>query len=230
MEECIMKNSTIFRGMLIVVIIVTLTACNMNRQQGTGQQHPQDNNVRNFANNFTNTAERDLSKNNKQNNKQKSRQNHTRGTQNSHNNTTVEMSQEVAERIAAMPEVERANVLLTNRNAYIAVVVSESTRKDNDNTKQRTNQANRGGGFVEREFDVMNAPDEVSDQLKDRIAKQVQSMNPDVNNVYVSTNPDFVDRTNDFMQQVQEGRPVRGFIEEFNTMVERIFPENSGQR
>lgn len=226
-----MKNTTIFRGVLILLILVTLTACNMNRQdgQGAGQQNPQDN-VRNFAHNFTNTAKRDLNQNNNQNNTQNNR-NNARGTQTPHNNTTVEMSQEIAERIAAMPEVDRANVLLTNRNAYIAVVVSESTRKDNDNnSNQRTNRANRDGGFVEREIDVVNAPDEVYDQLKDRIAKQVQSMNPKVNNVYVSTNPDFVDRTNEFMQQVQEGRPVRGFIEEFNTMVQRIFPENSGQR
>ncbi len=62
-------------------------------------------------------------------------------------------------------------------------------------------------------------------QTEDRIAREVRAVTPDVRNVYVSTNPDFVDRINTYIDDVQQGRPVAGFVEQFNEMVRRIFPD-----
>lgn len=47
----------------------------------------------------------------------------------------------------------------------------------------------------------------------------------DINNVYISTNPDFVDLTNNYVQDVENGQPVRGFFREFGEMVDRVFPD-----
>ncbi|MDQ8738024.1 YhcN/YlaJ family sporulation lipoprotein [Paenibacillus sp. LHD-38] len=60
--------------------------------------------------------------------------------------------------------------------------------------------------------------------IEDQIAKQVRAADSDIQNVYVSTNPQFVDRINGYVDDVQQGRPVVGFVEEFNEMVARIFP------
>ncbi|MDQ6418448.1 YhcN/YlaJ family sporulation lipoprotein [Paenibacillus sp. LHD-117] len=60
--------------------------------------------------------------------------------------------------------------------------------------------------------------------IEDQIAKQVRAADSDIQNVYVSTNPQFVDRINGYVDDVQQGRPVAGFVEEFNEMVARIFP------
>lgn len=60
--------------------------------------------------------------------------------------------------------------------------------------------------------------------IEDKIAKQVRAANSDIQNVYVSTNPQFVNRINGYVDDVQQGRPVVGFVEEFNEMVARIFP------
>ncbi|MCY9666360.1 YhcN/YlaJ family sporulation lipoprotein, partial [Paenibacillus alginolyticus] len=57
-----------------------------------------------------------------------------------------------------------------------------------------------------------------------QIAPKVRETDPTIQNVYVSTNPDFIDRINAYVRDVQEGRPVAGFVEEFNEMVQRIFP------
>ena len=42
--------------------------------------------------------------------------------------------------------------------------------------------------------------------------------------MYVSSNPDFVERATNYADRIQEGEPVEGFIEEFNETIERIFP------
>ncbi len=65
---------------------------------------------------------------------------------------------------------------------------------------------------------------QLSRETEDRIAKQVRAVDPNVQNVYVSTNPDFVSRINEYVSEAQQGRPVAGFFEEFNEMVQRIFP------
>jgi YhcN/YlaJ family sporulation lipoprotein len=62
-------------------------------------------------------------------------------------------------------------------------------------------------------------------QMEDQIAQQVKATDPNIQNVYVSTNPEFVDRVNTYVADVGQGRPVAGFFEQFNEMVSRIFPK-----
>jgi YhcN/YlaJ family sporulation lipoprotein len=66
---------------------------------------------------------------------------------------------------------------------------------------------------------------QLSRQLEDQIAREVRKVRPDTLNVYVSTNPDFVDRINNYIVDVQQGRPVAGFVEQLNEMVQRLFPD-----
>lgn len=65
---------------------------------------------------------------------------------------------------------------------------------------------------------------ELSRKVEDEIAAKVRSVDPNVKNVYVSTNPEFMDRISAYVTDVQQGRPVSGFVEQFNEMVQRIFP------
>lgn len=80
----------------------------------------------------------------------------------------------------------------------------------------------RQNAYVAAAVDVNQG--QVTRDLEDQIAGEVRAENPNIKNVYVSTNPEFVDRVNKYVTDVGQGRPVSGFIEEFNTMVERIFP------
>ncbi|CAM3430065.1 YhcN/YlaJ family sporulation lipoprotein [Marinicrinis lubricantis] len=131
-----------------------------------------------------------------------------------HENTRMERADDVAKRISAMKEIDSANVLLTDNNAYVAVELSDRTGK-----RKHYSEMNR--------MDVNQ--DEMTGALKRQIARQVQQLEPDVENVYVSANPDFVDRVNGFLEQMDNGNPVRGFINEFNEMMNRIFPWNAAE-
>lgn len=215
-----MVNFKLIRIVLALTAVLTLTACNLNRpgamdpdpNNADEQQRMETNQVGPLGNNVQNgdrVGNRGLMP----------RQNQGAGNLKMHRNTRVEMSEEIAEQVADLSEVARANVLLTDENAYIAVVLANNAEQQ---TEKNVNKRNRADGMNR----MFNQTDEVTDQIKDKIANEVKSVNPDVNNVFVSANPDFMERMNGFVDQVQDGRPIRGFINEFNTLVERIFPTN----
>jgi YhcN/YlaJ family sporulation lipoprotein len=120
-----------------------------------------------------------------------------------HGNSRIEMSDKIANKLTASPEIDTAFVVLTDNNAYVAV-----TQASKANTKNI----------------------QLTDALKDKIADQVKSMAPSVENVYVSTNPDFISRMQGYASEVSQGRPIQGLITEFNALVERVFPKPSGIR
>jgi hypothetical protein len=74
----------------------------------------------------------------------------------------------------------------------------------------------------------MTSADDVTKEMKDRIAAEVKKHNANIKNVYVSANPDFVERADYYAREVRAGHPLKGFAKEFGTMVERIFPTHSG--
>ncbi|WP_308635421.1 YhcN/YlaJ family sporulation lipoprotein [Paenibacillus silvisoli] len=185
-----------------------------------------------------------------------------------HKNYRLEMSQDIANRLESLPEVNNAYVMLTDNNAYVAV--SMKSRADMRGSRamnvpsapmplSRTQQAYQRpymkAGNTNTRISAISTPnmmrnlaaptpsptttaapgnlartnDEVTDALKDRIANEVKQMAPSVKNVYVSANPDFVDRMTSYMNDVKTGHPIQGFVAEFNAMVDRIFPHRAGR-
>ncbi|GGF98653.1 YhcN/YlaJ family sporulation lipoprotein [Paenibacillus abyssi] len=115
-----------------------------------------------------------------------------------HRNYHIDMSEKAADRVTGMMNVDAAYVMMGDKNAYVAIVP----------------QKNDGG--------------EVSSAFKHQIAAEIKAMNPDIVNVYVSANPDFVGRMTNYMNYARSGKPVQALIAEFNAMVDRIFPADSG--
>lgn len=69
-----------------------------------------------------------------------------------------------------------------------------------------------------------NDQQQMTRDIEDKIANQVRKVDPDIQNVYVSTNPEFVERINGYVNDVQAGRPVTGFFEQLNEIAARLFP------
>ncbi|MDF2725753.1 MAG: yhcN, partial [Paenibacillus sp.] len=114
-----------------------------------------------------------------------------------HNNTRMEAAQDIASRLTTLDPVQSCNVMLTDNNAYVAVDTKDGQNLD-------------------------NAAD-----VKTQIANQVKAMRPNIQNVYVSADPDFRGRMKGYADNLQAGKPVSGFVNEFNTMAQRLFPTNA---
>ncbi|NUU75111.1 YhcN/YlaJ family sporulation lipoprotein [Paenibacillus xylanilyticus] len=72
-----------------------------------------------------------------------------------------------------------------------------------------------------------NSDDNTSEEIKGKVAAKIKQFAPNVENVYVSANPDFVDHVQTYADDIRNGKPVSGMIDTFQSMVERIFPTNS---
>lgn len=170
-----------------------------------------------------------------------------RRTERARDHNRYDVAKEAADRITSeLREVNQAYVLTTNNNAYVAVILDNDQRKSTgertdrreDRTERREN-INRDRSRTRIDGDrrgradndlsdriFIGRDDDISDDLKHDIAQIVRSVDNRIDNVYVSSNPDFVDLTNNYIDDVNAGRPIRGFFDEMSNMIERIFPQN----
>lgn len=65
---------------------------------------------------------------------------------------------------------------------------------------------------------------QLSSDMESQISQQVKSADANIQNVYVSTNPEFMTHVNRYVSDTRQGRPASGFYNEFMDMVKRIFP------
>ena len=108
----------------------------------------------------------------------------------------LRVSEDISNRVEALKEVKNAWVIVTDHHAYVGAVLNDGEDKD------------------------------LTNELKDRIADAVRGADSSVEKVYVSTNPDFVQRMNDYVTDINNGKPVKGFVDEFRDLVTRIFPSS----
>src|SRR5699024_10450367 len=104
----------------------------------------------------------------------------------------------------------------------------DNDKRDNDDRNNRDNQArdrnNNDGGM-----NTHHTGDDLTDDVKNEITDIVKSVDNNIDNVYVSTNPDFFDLTNNYVDDMNNGKPVRGFFDQFGNMIERLFPQNKNR-
>ncbi|MBG9587482.1 YhcN/YlaJ family sporulation lipoprotein [Cytobacillus firmus] len=149
---------------ILLFTIALISGCGMNNEARDNNQTANNANVENVAN------------------------------RNKNNDTRMQVADEAQDKIENISEVRRANVIVTNRNAYVAVVLDD------------------------------NSKGEVRKDLEDQISDEVKSTDDNIRNVFVSSNPDFVERMGDYGDKIQSGKPIRGLFEEFNETVQRVFP------
>lgn len=111
------------------------------------------------------------------------------------NRSKMRVADDAARNVADLREVDTANVIVTENNAYVAAKLS------------------RGYG------------DRLTNNIKNKISHRVKSVDRDIDNVYVSVNPDFYGQMNTWANDIRRGDPVSGFVNQFNDAVRRVFPE-----
>ncbi|RLL44975.1 hypothetical protein D8M04_08865 [Oceanobacillus piezotolerans] len=137
------------------------------------------------------------------------------------NENRYNVDKEAADRIVNQVQgIKTAYVLTTDNNAYVAA------ERDNDNNNNNNDNDNNNNNNDNDNQNRNDNNDELSDEMKNEIGDIVRSVDNNIDNVYVSTNPDFFNLTNNYVEDVHQGRPVEGFFDQFGNMVQRIFPQN----
>ncbi len=159
------------------VLLVSLVACNMDEDNGENGENGDGAEIENINEDGGIIRDDDRDRNMNGNNR-------------------FEIADKAAEKIANMPEVEDANVFVTDENAYVAAELKTGMKTEGEATRD----------------------------LERKISQHVKATDPDIDNVFVSTNPEFIDRAGTYADRVEQGEPIEGMFEEFNETVRRIFP------
>src|SRR5699024_8587817 len=97
------------------------------------------------------------------------------------------------------------------------------------NVKNRTvneGDANRRGtdNHMSNRRDVEGH--EVTDEVKNQVAEIVQDTDNDIDNVYVTTSPGFVDLPGNYADDMNDGNQVSRFLDQIGNTIERIYTQN----
>lgn len=154
-------------------------------------------------------------------------------TNQGNNNDRYDVAEEAAEQITdKIDEIDQAYVLTTNNNAYVAATLDTDGNNNNRNTDDHTNDNDTNNrNMTNNDQNNTNNQDgeqgeELTEDVKEEISDIVKSVDNNIDNVFVSTNPDFFDLTNNYVDDVNNDRPVRGFFDQMGNMIERLFPQN----
>ncbi|WP_281887325.1 YhcN/YlaJ family sporulation lipoprotein [Paenibacillus sp. YYML68] len=145
---------------------------------------------------------------------------------------------QIAAKVNRIAGVSSSMVMLTEVNAYVAVVL-DGHRPDEeanpDTMKHKVTETGGTGLFGTGQ----GTPNRISwtesgglgYSKADEIRKLVLSVAPtNIQEVYVTANPNFVQRLRFYAQEEQAQGKLTPYMNEFNTMIQHVFPDSTNTR
>ncbi|GAA4878659.1 hypothetical protein GCM10023310_68390 [Paenibacillus vulneris] len=155
---------------------------------------------------------------------------------NYHLSKTFRFAPELSNQIEKMPGVHQATILLTETNAYVAIILDGHNIDAEAHPEMMANPISPKGGVglfgTNKGNGMMNwgDPAGLTHAMASRIKGQVLAMEPRLQRVFVSANPNFVQRIRFYVKEYQKGVDLSVYMNEFNTMIQRVFPNDTNTR
>ncbi|GIP34831.1 YhcN/YlaJ family sporulation lipoprotein [Paenibacillus sp. J2TS4] len=159
-----------------------------------------------------------------------------------HNNSSLVFSQKLSREVESLDGVNSAIVMLTDHNAYCAILVDNSATGTTGSTSERKETNNSGTSLGRynpftfnqyanpndlatgiNNYDTVEEPDRLAHGFKQTIANKIREAHPSVQQVYISANRDFINQMNTYAQESWKGYPLDSYVEQFNTTVKQLF-------
>lgn len=157
-----------------------------------------------------------------------------------HNNKKLEYSEYLSNQAKAVNGVNTAIVMVTDHSAYVAILIDHTATNTRGSGKETNNEGARVGIYnaASPESDAMN-PDNLtngvnnydtsmdhktlSHRFKQTIAKKLRMAQPQLKDVYISANRDFVNQMNKYAKENWKGNSLDPYVAEFNQIVTQLF-------
>lgn len=153
-----------------------------------------------------------------------------------HNNKKMHLSLNTGTKLSSMPGVHVAHVIVTDLNAYVAIVLDNSAtgtlesgtpHSSTPPAGSRDGRAFHEDGELKTDLDPpFTTPDEanISSKLKQKIALKVRDLNPHVIEVFISANENFNTWLGRYHRLQWTGESLDSYVSEFNESIEQFFP------
>jgi hypothetical protein len=218
---------SIFR-ILIITLSLSLAAC--SGMSDSSQSGPQANEIGNWDADSRNNENASLGAKSITTVPGPDNRRPTLDPSKAHNNDGLQMSRETADLIVRMTHVPSASVAVTNNQVYVAVDPNgHITMMQSNQLHTFGHDPATGAGLFGSGAGAgldWNSAQPLPKETSEAIFKLMRHSFPG-GNVYISTNPNFVNRMKfyDTRQKLDQG--MRDYLNEFNTMVQYTFPEYS---
>ncbi|MDQ0917755.1 YhcN/YlaJ family sporulation lipoprotein [Paenibacillus sp. V4I5] len=157
-----------------------------------------------------------------------------------HNNTKLEYSQFLSNQLHAMNGVNTAIVMTTDQNAYVALMIDSSAVGTKGTTRETNNQGTSKGFYNDNapfndylpsndlnngynNYETAVHHDMLSHRFKQAMAEKIRTLQPNIMDVYISANRDFLNKMNNYAQESWKGHSLMPLLTDFNQIVTRIF-------
>ncbi|MBB6730109.1 hypothetical protein [Cohnella zeiphila] len=171
----------------------------------------------------------------------------TTGNPKQHENRYFEYSSKLSYDVKALPGVNAAIVMLTDKNAYVAILTDwsatgtkshggASTREqDNTGTTEGVYNVDTGGRTpVDRQlvtpynsYFTHKDVSDLSSELRQVIGDTVRKGNPRIQEVHISANKEYVNQMVEFAKASWGGRDLQPLVPEFNKLVNYTFGQGN---
>jgi hypothetical protein len=132
---------------------------------------------------------------------------------------------DLAEQVVRAAHVPNASVAVANQHVYVAVDLGERRTEvwEQVNSNDRLPGAGIFGTGTGAQLDWRSGK-LLTKQESQTIFNEMRRSYPNAT-IYMSTNPNFANRMLFYSQQKKLGKDVGAYVNEFNTMVQYVFPE-----
>ena len=192
------KKFFVLSAALLVVSCLFLTGCSSEQNR---QNTPSDNNQTPSTQNSTNMSPNNNGMNSDMNgttnmNGTNSTDNATRmGTSTTGSNSLHQRAEKIADAVVDdIDAVKDARVIISDKMAYVSVSITETAGADTAKT------------------------------LKEEVGQVVKKTDTAIEDVYVMEDADTFTRMKEMVDDIADGKPVSGFIEELDNMFTRVMP------
>lgn len=192
------KKFFVLSAALLFVSCLLLTGCSSEQNR---QNTPSDNNQTPSTQNSTNMSPNNNGMNSGMNgttnmNGTNSTDNATRmGTSTTGSNSLHQRAEKIADAVVDdIDAVKDARVIISDKMAYVSVSITETAGADTAKT------------------------------LKEEVGQVVKKTDTAIEDVYVMEDADTFTRMKEMVNDIADGKPVSGFIEELDNMFTRVMP------
>jgi len=160
-----------------------------------------------------------------------------------HDNRWVEYSSLLSNEVSRVNGVAGAIVMLTDRNAYVGVMLDWTgvgTVKDGGDRRTDQNMGGSGEGVYNYDtgspywngsqvatpynsYFTVNDVGDLSEELKQTIAARIRALAPKIEEVHISANMDFVNELTEYAKEAWARKSLTPWIDAFNTLVKHQF-------
>lgn len=157
-----------------------------------------------------------------------------------HNNRKLGYSDFLSTQVMALSGVNSAIVMITDQNAYVAVLIDNSATGTRGSKRETNNDGTRvgiydpgspGSDYVSpnklhsgaNNYETSQDHRTLSHRFKQRIAEKIRYLNPGLMDVYISANREFLNDMNRYAQESWKGNSLDPYLPEFNHKVASLF-------